>query len=262
MTDEIELLETIINRNMNDSISKIGIKLKDIFGFQYSPVGVYFTENRPENASGCKSKGNGCIVPLIFSSAKGKTVAIDKDTTGFNCSAFYLGYQKWIFDGIENFLSNDVVWGREPERFIKTKEQAKAFVESFVPEELNEKVAVFKPLENFKENEKPEVVIFFANADQLSGLIYQLHYSTPDVDDLVVTRFMSACGAMVTLPFKYKSEGKLKAFWGTHDIAARLRLPKDIMTLSMPMELVYQMYEDIDESFLITENWQKIKERN
>jgi hypothetical protein len=61
---------------------------------------------------------------------------------------------------------------------------------------------------------------------------------------------------------KYKSEGKVKAVWGMHDISARLRLPKELMTLTIPYELLLDMYKDVDETFLITEQWKKIKERN
>ena len=240
---------------------QIGDKFKEKLGLDYFPVGMFFTETRPENAIGFKKKGNGCIAPLIFSSSKGKTVAIDKDTTGWDCSAFYLGYKDWIFNGIECFLSDGSVFGREGERFVKTKQQAKEYVKSFKPEEINKKVTVFKPLADFEEDEIPEIVIFFANADQLSGLVFLLHYNSPERDDIVATGFMSACGSMVTSPMKYKSNGTMKAVWGLHDISARLKLPKELMTLSMPYEMVKEIYNEMDNSFLKTDNWMKIIER-
>lgn len=247
---------------MKNNTSIIGLKIKEKIGLDFSPVGMFFLEERPENAIGFKRKGSGCIVPLIFSSAKGKTVAFDKDTTGWECSAFYLGYKDWIFNGIECFLSNGSVLGREGERFIKTKSQAKALIESLKPKVLNTRWTVFKPLEKFNLDETPEIVIFFAEPDQLSGLVNLLHYSSPERDDLVITRFMSGCGSIVTLPMKYKAEGRIKAFWGMHDISARLRIPSELMTLTMPYELLLDIYKDIDNSFIITENWKRIKERN
>lgn len=241
---------------------EIGIKFKEELGLNFLPIGMYYTDRKPENAVGFNKKGNGCIIPLIFSSAKGKTVAFDKDSTGWNCSAFYLGYDEWIFEGIECFLSDSDVYGRTPERFVKTKEQAKSYVESLKPKVINDKVTVFKPLEEFENDETPETVTFFVNADQLSGLVFLLHYNAPEKDDIITTSFASGCGSIVTFPMKYKSEGKAKAVWGIHDISARLRIPKELMTLTIPFELLVCIYRDLDQSFVITDNWKKIKERN
>ncbi|MEW6607769.1 MAG: hypothetical protein AB1414_10025 [bacterium] len=33
---------------------------------QYSPVGFYFADKKPEEAIGFKKPGNGCIMPLIL----------------------------------------------------------------------------------------------------------------------------------------------------------------------------------------------------
>jgi hypothetical protein len=239
----------------------IAQSVKEKLGLENHPVGMFFSENRPDNAVGFKSKGNGCILPLIYTCVKGKTVAIDNDTTGWNCSAFYLGYQDWIFEGIECFLSDGSVNGRSGERFIKTASQAKSFVEMYKPEIINTKITIFKPLLDF-DDEKPELVIFFVNPDQLSALVYLLHFNYPNRDDLVITKFISGCGSIVTLPMKLKREGKNQAVWGLHDISVRKRLPKDLMTLTMPYELLVEINNNIDQSFIITENWKAIKERN
>lgn len=242
-------------------LNEIGLKIKDSLGLEFYPVGMYYSVTKPDNSIGFKSKGNGCIMPLIFSAAKGKTVAFNAETTGWDCSAFYLGYKDWIFEGIECFLSDGTVFGRSGERFVKTSKQAKEFVKSLVPAPLQNRYTVFKPLTEFHPEEKPELVTFFVNADEISGLVFLLHYNHPESDDRVVTRFMSACGAVVTAPMKYKSEGKMKAVWGMHDISARLRLPKELMTMTMPWEMVEEMADHLDSSFIITENWKKIKER-
>jgi len=244
------------------SVKELAESLKEKFGLGNLPIGMFFSETKPENAISFKSKGNGCILPLIFKCAQGKTIAIDQDTTGWNCSAFYLGYQDWIFEGIECFLSDGVVNGREGERFIKTSKQAKSFVEFYQPKTLNTKVTVFKPMSEFEQDETPEIVIFFVNPDELSALVYLLHFNSPESEDRIVTRFISGCGSIVTLPMKLKSEGKMQAVWGMHDISVRRRLPKELMTLTMPYELLVEITKDIDQSFIITESWKAIKERN
>lgn len=240
---------------------EISEKLKDKIGFEYEPVAIYHADEMPNDAISFKEKGNGCIMPLIFQAAKGKIVSFDKDKTGWACSAFYLGYEKWIFEGIECFLSNEPIYGREPERFTKSPADAKEYVESLVPDELNDKSVVFEPLSKCRV-ETPEFVTFFANADEISALIFLIYYLYPQRDDIVASRFASACAAVYTLPIKYKADDKLKAVWGMHDIAARTRLPKHLTTLTLPYSLLEEIGEIINESFLSTHNWQTIKTRN
>jgi hypothetical protein len=241
---------------------EVGTKLKSDLGLKYFPIGVMFSESTPEKARKFAKKGNGCIVPLIFTSAKGQIVAIDKESTGWDCSAFYLGYKDWIFPGIECFLTDGIVFNRNGERFIKSKKMAKDFVSSFVPKEKNDKVTIFKPLEKFMDNEQAELVIFFASPDELSGLIYLLHFNHALADDKVITGLNSGCGSIFTKPMKLLLEGQKKAVWGMHDISARLRLPKGLMTLTLPYCMVQEIMEEIDQSFVTTENWEKLRERN
>jgi len=239
----------------------MAIEIKEKLGMQLSPVGVLFSDEIPEGALHFKKKGSGCITPLIFKSAKGKTVAFDDNTTGWPCSSFYLGYSDWIFPGIEKFLSNEAVHGREPERFMKNPETAKKFIESFIPENQRDGAVIFKPLEQFVADEKPEIVIFFANPDQLSALVFLINFAAPN-EERIVTKMASACVSVFTSPMKYARKHEKKAVWGLHDISVRKQMPKDLMTLTLTIELFMEVYENINESFLSTENWRKLKERN
>ncbi|MBN2614310.1 MAG: DUF169 domain-containing protein, partial [Bacteroidales bacterium] len=191
----------------------------------------------------------------------GKVIAFDENTTGFPCSAFYLGYSDWIFDGIEKFLSNECVWGREPERFIQSPEKAKEFVESYVPETHRKGAIVFKPLELFADDERPELVIFFANADQISALQYLTGFNAPR-EERIVSRFASACMSVFTVPMEYAQKGEKKAVWGFHDISVRSKMPKDIMSMTFTWPLFEEISEHLDESFLNTEQWEKLLQRN
>jgi uncharacterized protein (DUF169 family) len=242
--------------------ASLGEKYVKALGLRYSPVACFFSEKRPENAIGFKKKGGGCIMPLVFSAGSGKTVAFDKDTTGWPCSAFYLGYEDWIFPGVERFLSDGPLPGRECERFVKTAQQAKEYLESVRFEAKSSGTLLCKPVETLDAGETPEVVIFFADADQLSALVYLVHYDAPGEENRVVARFASGCGSVVTLPLQYARKGEKKAVWGLHDISARARLPRELMTFTVPLALFVEMGRHIDESFLITDSWKKIAERS
>lgn len=240
--------------------SKISKDFKQALALQYSPVGFTTVDEKPEGALGFKKCGTGCIMPLIFTGARGKTVAFDAHSCGYACSAFYLGYTDWIFQGIEHFLSDGSLLSPRCERFIKTPAMAKSFVEASKPAQKTEGFTIFKPLEAFSADEHPEAVIFFANADQLSGLVYLLHFNAPQ-EERVATHFASACGSVVTFPRLYAKRGEKKAVWGLHDISARARLPQDLMTLSMPFDLLVEVWSEMGESFLKGEQWDLIVKR-
>jgi len=242
------------------TLSQIGEDFRRALATDLHPVGFGFRATRPADAISLKSKGQGCIMPLIFSAANGKTVAIDINTTGWPCSAYYLGYADWIFPGIERYLS-DGLEGRECERFIASPEQARPYVERMRISPPSTGVAVFQPLAHARDENRPEVVLFFADADRLSALVFLAHFHDPSIDDRIVAPFASACAAVTTLPLKYARAGQSKAVWGMHDIAARARLPRDLMSFAVPLALAERMHADIDKSFLGTSKWEALKRR-
>lgn len=240
--------------------NELAIIFKEKLGLKYEPVGIYFEKEKPSGALSFKDKGNGCIAPLIFKAASGKTVAVDISTTGFPCSAFYLGYKEWIFPGIEHFLSTGPFPGRECERLIENPELAREFVESFIPEEIREQTLVFKPVAEVAYN-KPEAVIFFVNPDQLSALTFLAHFDSPNSTDRVVTQLASSCASIVYFPLKYAREGQLKAFWGLQDISTRASFPPDIFSFSLPAAFFEKIGNLIENSFISTERWEKVLKR-
>jgi hypothetical protein len=243
------------------TIKENTVLLKEKLHLQYLPVGFFLTDEIPDDAISFKKGGSGCVAPLIFSAAKGKTVAIGRDSTGYPCSSFYLGYSEWIFPGIENFLSHGPFPGRDCEKFIKTPDIAREYILSFKAETKPKDTYLFKPLDRFKDEEVPEVVIFFGNADQMSALVFLLHYNNPLASDRVITNLASACMSFVTIPLRFARNGEKKAFWGLHDISIRNSFPADLTSMAMPFEVFNEMCSILDESFLYTEKWNKLSER-
>jgi len=144
---------------------------------------------------------------------------------------------------------------------MKDPETAKRFVETFIPENKRNGAIVFKPLEQFRDDEKPEIVIFFANPDQLSALVFLIQYAAPD-EERIMTKMASACISIFTSPLKFAQRGEKKAVWGLHDISVRKLMPKDLMTLTLTYDLFCEVYENINGSFIQTENWKKLRSRN
>lgn len=229
---------------------------------KYKLCGVYFSNEKPANALELKKKGNGCIVPLILKASTGISLVIGEESTGWPCSAFYLGFQDTIFEGIEYFLSNKDDFWRPCERFIQNPAMAKAFIDNIHPVKPDKHYLIVKPLEDFLPDEEPESVLFFVNANQLSALVFLSHYDAPESMDRVLAPFSSSCMALVTLPLKLARNNEEKAIIGNFDISARTRMPADLLSFAMPYAFLKKLAEILPESFVTTENWRTLKARN
>lgn len=228
---------------------------------KYKPCGVYFSNTKPEHALEIKKKGNGCVVPLILKASTGVAFVVSEESTGWPCSAFYLGFQDTIFEGIEYFLSNKDDFWRPCERFIQNPALAKSFVNNVNPVKPDKKYVVIKPLEDFNDDEKPESVLFFVNADQLSALVFLAHHDAPGSTDRVLAPFASSCMATITYPLKMARNNEERAIIGNFDLAARTRMPADLLSFALPYSFLEKLAGFIPESFFTTHNWSTIKER-
>jgi hypothetical protein len=228
---------------------------------KYKLCGVYFSNAKPENALELKKKGNGCIVPLILKASTGIPLVVGEESTGWSCSAFYLGFQDTIFEGIEYFLSNKDDFWRPCEKFIQNPALAKAFVDNVHPVKPDKSYIIVKPLEDFAPDEEPESVLFFVNADQLSALVFLTHYDAPGTMDRVLAPFSSSCMALVTLPLKLARNNEDKAIIGNFDIAARTRMPADLLSFALTYAFLKKLAGFLPESFFTTHNWGILKDR-
>jgi hypothetical protein len=119
---------------------------------------------------------------------------------------------------------------------------------------------VFKPIEQFQDEIKPEVVVFFASPDILSGLFTLTNYALEHTD-AVYTPFGSGCGTILTHPLKEAEKEKPRAVLGMFDVSARPMVEKDVLTLSMPYSIFLRLLENVSGSFLETESWKKVLQR-
>ncbi len=235
--------------------------LQESFALSYSPVGFSYVASLPPGAIELHPGKLGCISPLVFAAAKGAIVGLTRETCGWSCSAFYLGFSDSIFPGIEGFLSNDPPPGEECERLVASPELARQWIEAIRPQRRETGVALFQPLAGFGTADPPEVVICFANPDQISALVGLLNFDVPPAPERVVTGYASACASMATIPLRLAREGRQSAVWGCHDVAARAHIPGDLMSLAMPYALAESAVANIGESFLQTRSWEVLRRR-
>jgi len=235
-------------------------RFQEILGLKESPVGIYYTNDQPEGVTP-KEGISGCMIGLLQNARKkGKTVYFDKSHFGCPGGAYYMGFFESPRPNIEYFLSCGIPGELEGERYIKTPERAREYFAKMIPRRAPATYCVFKPIELFRNGIEPEVVVFFAPPDILSGLFTLANYAL-ERTDAVYAPFGSGCSAILTYPLKEATKEKPRAILGMFDVSARPMVEKEILTMAMPYSIFSKLLENVPGSFLQTESWKKVLQR-
>ncbi|MDI6754018.1 MAG: DUF169 domain-containing protein [Thermodesulfobacteriota bacterium] len=233
----------------------------DRLGLKEHPLAVFYSDEEPTQGIRPKELGRECILALLKRARHhGETVYFDEKHTGCPGGAYYMGFRPTPMPNIEYFLSCGIPGEMEGERYIKTPEIAREYFASTKPRKAPAKYAIFKPLNKLAAAEEPEVIIFFASPDVLSGLVVLTGYAS-ERGDAIRLPFSSGCGSILTHPLKEGEKEKPQAILGMFDVSARPFVEPDTLTLAMPPKLFHALLTNQDESFLITKSWEKVRER-
>lgn len=233
---------------------------KKYFASAELPV-AYFYSDEPCGAEPAKpAKEWSCFIAPLAGVRKGRPVCFDVDAVGCFGGKRYLGFTEKTRDGIEYFLSYGIEGKMEGERYKKTPELAKkGFVEMpFI--KAAGKYIVFKRWDALETADEPVVVVFFAPPDVLSGLFTLANFDEPGFSG-VIAPSSSGCGSMIMFPLREHYTGNPKAVLGMFDVSARPCVSPEVLTFAVPMKKFTAMVGNMEESFLITPSWEKVRKR-
>jgi uncharacterized protein (DUF169 family) len=245
---------------MNTELKSSFLKLwRKCFAEAELPVVFYYSDGDGGAEWAEKPKGRSCLVCELARVRKGMSLVFNADRIMCGGAKRYLGYTDKMRPGFEYFLScgNDKIEG---ERYLRSPGQVKVFMENQQQLPINGKNIVFKRWDNLAENDEPDVVIFFAKPDVLSGLFTLANFDQTDPNG-TFTPFGAGCGSIVHYPYLESLSDKQRAVIGMFDPSARPCVPADVLTFAVPMKRFEKMISNMEESFLITETWSNLRKR-
>ncbi|MDY6855180.1 MAG: DUF169 domain-containing protein [Thermodesulfobacteriota bacterium] len=265
-------------------------KISSAIRLKYCPVALLWSDKSPGKPIQFKKGRWGCVMWLIASAAKGKTSVCDRDTFGCFGGGVGLGFgnQYMNFPGGEEYFchflsSGNDQWetGRKTaemvkpflndktyehflhgERYLKTPDRVRKFIEYLPITDIPAKYVVFKSLGlvNY-ENETPQSIIFFANPDQLSALVVLANYGRWDNENVIIP-YAAGCQTIGIYPYQEAKAEKQHAVVGLTDLSARVYIRKqlgnNLMTFTVPLAMFHEMEGNVEGSFLERSTWQNL----
>ena len=79
--------------------------------------------------------------------------------------------------------------------------------------------------------------------------------------DAVFAPFGAGCASIVDYPYRELKFSEHRAVLGMFDVSARPCVPSEVLTFAGPWPKFVRMVDNMEESFLITKSWNKIRAR-
>jgi uncharacterized protein (DUF169 family) len=224
------------------------------------PLVFYYTDQKDKAEMVKPPSEHQCLIGVLAKARKGKPVCFDVKSVGCFGGKRYLGFSEEIRPDFDFFLSCGIPGKLEGERYKKTPEIVKETMKLAPKFKAPASFIVFKRWDQLNDAENPEVVVFFARADVLSGLFTLSSFDEIDPNG-VFSPFCAGCGSIVQYPYLERGSSKPRCVLGMFDVSARPFVPKETLTFAVPMNKFVRMVENMDESFLITPSWEKVRKR-
>ena len=233
---------------------------KRFFGDAELPIAFYYTNEEGRAELVKPGSVNRCIIAAFQLVREGRALCFDSESIGCLGGRRYLGFRETVRPDFEYFLSCGISGKVEGERFKKTPEIAAEWVKLAPSFRAPARFIVFKRWNSLNELDEPDVVVFFARPDVLSGLFTLANFDETEPNG-VFTPFGSGCSSIVQYPFLEKDAARPRAVIGLFDVSARPFIPENTLSFSIPMPKFERMVQNMEESFLITNSWKAVQKR-
>lgn len=246
---------------MDMNLKKLFVELwSKYFDSSELPFIFYYTEGDDCAELVPPPSGHVCIMAMLSKVRRGNPLCFEAASIGCSGGKRYLGFTQDIMPNFEYFLSNGLPGQFEGERYKKSPELVREMQKKWPEFRAPHRFIVFKRWDQLEERDDPDVVIFMAKPDVLSGLFTLANFDEADPNG-VYTPFAAGCGTIVQYPYLEKSSHRPRCVIGMFDVSARPCVPGETLSFSVPMNKFTRMVQNMEESFLITNSWRKVQNR-
>jgi uncharacterized protein (DUF169 family) len=266
-----------MNRQMMENLPQFLEKLR----LEEEPMGIFYTDEKPSEGfspkpidlpTRQKEMENkidwqqvfgrfSCVMGNIWRARKKKSAAyFSADQFGCPGGAFWLGFNKPQTETIIQYVSTGIPNWTEGELYCDSPDHLRQIFEYVDPRPAPHKFCVVKPLGNFSQHEKPELIAFFTRPESMSGL-HQLAAFVTNDPEVVASPWSAGCGSIVVWPLHYLSKGVNKAVVGGWDPSARKFYKTDELSFTVPYKMFLDMINRFNDSFLGTKSWTTVQKK-
>jgi len=233
---------------------------KKYFNDAELPLAFYYTDTEGSAELATPGSVSRCVIGAISGVRKGRSLCFNADSIGCFGGKRYLGFLEKLMPGFEYFLSCGIPGKLEGERYKKSPEIVKEMMKNAPHFKAPARFIVFKRWDMLDSQDEPDVVIFYAKPDVLSGLFTLANFEEAEPNG-VFSPMGAGCNSIVQQPYIEKDSRRPRGVVGMFDISARPYVGKDELTFSVPMKKFEGMVENMEESFLITDSWKTVQKR-
>jgi uncharacterized protein (DUF169 family) len=224
------------------------------------PLTFYYTDQIENSERVTTPSAHMCMIGVLARVRKGVSLHFEADSIGCLGGKRYSGFTDEISPQFEYFLSCGIPDKLEGERYKKTPEIVREMVRKQPKFVAPARAIVFKRFDMLEESDNPDVVAFFVNPDVLSGLFTLANYDETEPNG-VYCPFSAGCGSIIQYPYLEKTSDRPRAIIGMFDVSARPYVPKETLTFAVPINKFMRMFHNMEDSFLITRSWEKVRKR-
>jgi hypothetical protein len=233
---------------------------KNYFSGAELPIAFYYSDGPGDIEVVEKPSEHACVIGVLNMVQKGKPLCFGADSLGCFGAKRYLGYLREMMPNFEYFLSCGIPGEMEGERYKKSPEIVRELMINMPDFKAPKEFIIFKRWDALEEADNPDVVIFYAPPDVLSGLFTLAGFDQTESAS-VYAPFSAGCGSIVLHPYLERGKPQPRCILGMFDVSARPFVPPDVLSFSAPIEKFRTMVDNMEESFLITPSWEKVRKR-
>jgi uncharacterized protein (DUF169 family) len=243
--------------------------LFDALGLAHRPLAIILSDTCPDDALRFKEHAWGCVGAMMVTATRGRTVAFDRQTFGCPGGGVGLGFGD-TYEGfpIECLLStggkhrtgagHEVDFG-EGERFVDSPATARRWIDDLPLRQVPTEFVVLRPVDALAPGDEPALAWMLVNPDQLSALTFMAGFRRGAVEN-VTAPWGAACQSILFALAEAEREHP-RGVIGFFDLSQRHRVDRELLSFTMPWPMLEEMAGAVDESFLRSEVWEKLRGR-